>query len=323
MCVFHHQGWFRRPDLKRNCRGHGLHGVQFLRDEQKGRKQSCCCSHKICMEIGYSMYNKKIPPDMALKKQIVRAMRLCLSKEAKERILDPKQTNLWIAPWHFFPEVRTEDPVTHEWTVNKFGKDDRFYDAERVEWTGFPPPNYNPELFKDLEIPKVWEPPTKRWKSVAKPKYYDLPAWTRMYRAIERPLRAVTPTAPEKEAAKKSRLHKKAMAEQAVSFDSQLSERDATIEELKLENARLKTQTKKALKDAADAARINTELLSKVNDLEKRQQELVSDLQEVSFVRGLPAQQKEKVQNLVTLPRIVILVRPSSAEKGLRLYANR
>ena len=151
-CVVHHQGWFPKPDVN-NCRGHGLLGLQFLRDEEKGSKKSCCCSNKYCLEIGYSSSNKTVPQgNLPLRKKIANALRNSLSPEAKKRILDPKQRNLWIAPWHFFPEVRTKDPQTNEWSLKHIGPTDTFKDDENVVWTGFPPPNYCPKRFIDEEI---------------------------------------------------------------------------------------------------------------------------------------------------------------------------
>ena len=101
-------------------------------------------------------------------------MRKSFSDTAKAKLLDEeKKRKLYLAPWHFQPDARMQHAAPGEWTVVKFGKGTHFRDAESKAWIGFPPPNYNPQDFKDQEVASQWKTPQAR--AVEYAGYYGLP----------------------------------------------------------------------------------------------------------------------------------------------------
>jgi hypothetical protein len=91
MSVVHNQGWFPRPQLQNSSRGSALLGLRYLRDGVKGRRKSCFCSNLFCLKIGYSSHNKKVPPNMVLRKKVANALRHSLSEATIAKLRDERQ----------------------------------------------------------------------------------------------------------------------------------------------------------------------------------------------------------------------------------------
>jgi hypothetical protein len=89
-----------------------------------------------------------------------------------------------IAPWHFHPEHRELDVLTGEWRLKPVDPTRVFSDSDNKKWIGFPPPNYAPKTFYDLEIEDRRGRPQDRWRREVLGEGF--PSWVQDYVKVER-----------------------------------------------------------------------------------------------------------------------------------------
>jgi hypothetical protein len=99
----------------------------------------------------------KIPRDKVKRRMIVHALlkglpKANLAREKAESEIMNDDLTVFIAPWHFHPDHRELDVSTGEWRLKPVDPTNVFSDNENKKWTGFPPPNYAPKTFFELEI---------------------------------------------------------------------------------------------------------------------------------------------------------------------------
>lgn len=169
-CCLHHTKWFpREPN-----RGHYLIGTSYLRSKN-GTNHTCCCENSYCNGIGYSSSMMRIPKQY----RKLASDALGASGKLAATLIDEKK-DVRLAPWHFHPAHRIQKS-DGRWTLIHFGDDDVFRDNENKRWVGYPPPNYSPKDYYEIECHAGGGRmrPQDRWRST-------LPAWVRRCVQTER-----------------------------------------------------------------------------------------------------------------------------------------
>ena len=169
-CCLHHNRWFPREP----ARGHYLIDSSYLRSRD-GNKL-CCCENKFCLGIGYSSSMIRIP-----KKHRRLAVTALGASGDFAALLSNKEKDVRLAPWHFHPQHRIKK-TDGRWVLVHFHDDDVFYDHENKRWVGFPPPNYSPKDYYEIEIHAGGgrTRPQDRWHQTS------LPPWVQSYIKTER-----------------------------------------------------------------------------------------------------------------------------------------
>jgi hypothetical protein len=155
-CCVHNQSWFPRAGRDRGSRGHLLVGLQYLRHDDSSHA-TCVCTNETCKSIGYSGHMVKIPHDKEIRGMIVHALlkglpKANLAREKVESEIMKADSTVFIAPWHFHPDHCELDVSKGEWRLKPVDPTTVFSDSDNKKWIGFPPPNYVPKTFYDLEI---------------------------------------------------------------------------------------------------------------------------------------------------------------------------
>jgi hypothetical protein len=99
----------------------------------------------------------KIPHDKEIRGMIVHALlkglpKANLAREKVESEIMKADSTVFIAPWHFHPDHCELDVSKGEWRLKPVDPTTVFSDSDNKKWIGFPPPNYVPKTFYDLEI---------------------------------------------------------------------------------------------------------------------------------------------------------------------------
>jgi hypothetical protein len=131
----------------------------------------------------------KIPHDEEKRSMIVHALlkglpKNDLAREKAESEIMSDDSTVWIAPWHFHPEHREFDMSTGEWRLKPVDPTKVFSDSDNKKWRGFPPPNYAPKKFLELEIEDRRGRPQDRWKIDLTGE--DFPSWVQDYAKVDR-----------------------------------------------------------------------------------------------------------------------------------------
>lgn len=140
-CCVHKQKWFPKTTKHR---GHFLLGPQFFWP-LKGKKKTCCCKNSFCFGIGYSASKMRIP----VEHRELAVAALGASGNHATYLLD-RDSDVRLAPWHFHPHHRIQN-ANEEWRLVDFNDDDTFRDNENKRWIGYPPPNYAPKDYLEIE----------------------------------------------------------------------------------------------------------------------------------------------------------------------------
>ena len=160
-CILCSQSWFPRElddsgQPKRNRRGYGLYGPQFLRGPGVGHSSSCCCSSPLCEKIGYArggMFRFPSQRDHCL----VAARVLGVSPAVRQQIVDDPR-NYQIAVWHFHPNHRFKRG-DGSWGLRDLPN---YRDVEGKSFP-FPPPNASVQRFIDEEVMVVRDDALPPW----------------------------------------------------------------------------------------------------------------------------------------------------------------
>lgn len=147
-----------------NIRGHYFIGREFSLAAQTSRN-ACLCEDKYCFGLGYHQNMFTVPKSGVIRENVLSALVGTLPtssnmyKQVKKRVYD-SHANRKIAPWHFHPR--------HRGGFGKLGvvaakKGQIYKDDEGKKWIGFPPPNYAPKKFFELETSSCRGDPKHRW----------------------------------------------------------------------------------------------------------------------------------------------------------------
>ena len=145
------QTWFPRlfnakGERKKNCRGHGLYGPQFMRQYDGKTVTSCCCDTPKCEEIGYSHEGMMTFPTEPTKCMVAIRLLGIKSSDKKKKITD-KPEDCRIAPWHYRERHRSKGN-DGKWEFNVMPS----YKDDDGKTHNFPPPNGKVQDYIDKQI---------------------------------------------------------------------------------------------------------------------------------------------------------------------------
>jgi hypothetical protein len=276
-CAVHRQSWY--PSKLQ--RGNLLLGTEFLRSDVKSLKKSCMCMNKTCHGIGYSPTYINVPRQASIRQNVFQALASGYHASSdekrilKERLLNDSKKDLFLAPWHFWPEHR-EGHFSFRRSIKK---DFAWRDPEGRMWTDFPPPNYAPQNFINNEFPPSRIHPRGRFVSSLMP---DLPSWVQAYVKVEKDLErkaiaaTLTPVVPAYSL--RSALHPyPAVISAVVSFDLSPA---ATSNNQKTDSRQSNSNppTENTTKTTADTTKTTTVNLNRYLDLNTENKVLEEDL---------------------------------------------